>query len=331
MFQHGGRLWFSRFASGNPPSATELISSDGFIVSNAYTLLSTRRATVMNAAISYRGHLFLSEGQGSGHYGTEPCILNSAPDVPIPPLLKGARKEQPFAFTYAQLITGTVTDAEGDTISPPAITAPHVGLLKRNGVAVTTETPILPGDTFEWTPPVEPVGNLEAFTLLHRDPWSVMHTAILIRVETPHDEWTRLHFSSAEIADPLVSGPQADADGDGVGNALEFVFGRHPRNHEPEAGVTFSGGLQAVGRRCVFTFTRMASLPPGTLLEFEETADLVTWGTLGQKDANAPWLPWLDTVTVNEQTLPDGRVQTTLTVEDLVTYPTFFRLRLVLP
>jgi hypothetical protein len=75
----------------------------------------------------------------------------------------------------------------------------------------------------------------------------------------------------------------------------------------------------------------MASLPPGTLLEFEETADLVTWGTLGQKDANAPWLPWLDTVTVNEQTLPDGRVQTTLTVEDLVTYPTFLRLRLVLP
>jgi hypothetical protein len=159
-----------------------------------------------------------------------------------------------------------------------------------------------------------------------------MHTPILIRVETPHDEWTRLHFSPAELADPLVSGPQADADGDGVGNALEFVFGRHPRNHEPEAGVTFSGGLQPLaGRRCTFTFTRMASLPPGTLLEFEETADLLTWWTLGQKEANTPWFPWLETVTVNEQPLPDGRVETTLTVEDLVTYPSFFRLRLVLP
>jgi hypothetical protein len=52
---------------------------------------------------------------------------------------------------------------------------------------------------------------------------------------------------------------------------------------------------------------------------------------LGQKEANTPWFPWLETVTVNEQPLPDGRVETTLTVEDLVTYPSFFRLRLVLP
>ncbi len=240
MFQHGGQVWFSRFRQGNPPNTTELRSSDGLVVSDQAPLFSTRRATTMSAAGSYRGHLFLAAGAGSGRYGTEPCILNTPPDVPIPPLLQGARKEQPFSFTYAQMITGTASDADGDTISPPAITPAFVGLLKRNGAVVTEETAILPGDTFEWTRPVHPVGNVEAVHVVQRDPWATTQAPVFIRVETPHDEWTRLHFSPAELADPAVSGVEADADGDGVNNGLEFLFGRHPRNNETEPSVTFS-------------------------------------------------------------------------------------------
>ena len=146
------------------------------------------KPTAMSAAGSFRGHLFLAAGAGSGHYGTEPCILNTSPEVPIPPLLQGARKEQPFAFTYAQLITGTASDADGDTVSSPAITPPFVGVLKRNGAVVSAEIPILPGDTFEWTPTADPIGNVEVVYLVHRNPWSTTETPVLIRVETPHDE-----------------------------------------------------------------------------------------------------------------------------------------------
>lgn len=328
MFQHGGRVWFSRFASGNPPNATELRSSDGLTVSNQPLMLSTRQATVMNAAGSYRGHLFLPAAPNSGHYGTEPCIVNTPPDVPMPPTLQGARKEQPFAFTYAQLITGTASDAEGDTVSSPAITPPTVGTLKRNGVVVTAETAILPGDTFEWTPDVDPIGNVGAAQLVHRDPWSTTETPVLIRVETPHDEWTRLHFTPTQMADPLVSGPQADADGDGTSNALEFLFGRLPQEREGEAGWSLTSTTPSPGqRRAVFTFKRLAVLPPGTQVIIEQSDDLLNWGTVAEKFENAAWFG----VSVDEVALVDGRIETRVAIEESMALNRFLRLRLVLP
>jgi hypothetical protein len=328
MFQQGGRVWFSRFRQGNPPHTTELRSSDGLVVSDQAPLFSARRATTLNAAGSYRGHLFLAAGTGSGHYGTEPCILNTPPDVPMPPTLRGARKEQPFAFTYAQIIAGTASDAEGDTVSSPAITPPTVGTLKRNGVVVTAETAILPGDTFEWTPDVDPIGNVGVAQLVHRDPWSTTETPVLIRVETPHDEWTRLHFTPTQLADPLVSGPQADADGDGTSNALEFLFGRLPQEREGEAGWSLTSTTPSPGqRRAVFTFKRLAVLPPGTQVIIEQSDDLLNWGTVAEKFENAAWFG----VSVDEVALVDGRIETRVAIEESMALNRFLRLRLELP
>ncbi|MFO1440314.1 MAG: hypothetical protein U1F81_18480 [Verrucomicrobiaceae bacterium] len=332
MFQHGGRMWFSRFVPGNPPDATELRSSDGLTVSDQPLMLSTRHATVMNAAGSYRGHLCLPARPEWGNYGTEPCIVNTPPDVPMPPTLQGARKEQPFSFTYAQLITGTASDAEGDTVSSPAISPPTVGTLKRNGAVVTAEIPILPGDAFEWMPPADQIGNVPVVHLIHRDPWSITETPVFIRVETPHDEWTRLHFTPTQLADPLVSGPEADADGDGVGNALEFLFGRLPHQREGEAGWSLTSTTPSPGqRRAVFTFKRLAVLPPGTTVLIEQSDDLLNWGTVAEKIENAAWTFPVAGVSVDEVALVDGRIETRVAVEESMALNRFLRLRLVLP
>jgi surface-anchored protein len=45
----------------------------------------------------------------------------------------------------------------------------------------------------------------------------------------PFAYWQALHFTSAELDDPLISGPMADADKDGLRNLEEFAFGFHPR------------------------------------------------------------------------------------------------------
>jgi hypothetical protein len=44
-----------------------------------------------------------------------------------------------------------------------------------------------------------------------------------------YSQWLGSHFSLAEIADPLISGPTADPDRDGFSNAFEQTFGLNPR------------------------------------------------------------------------------------------------------
>ncbi|HOX02647.1 MAG TPA: lamin tail domain-containing protein [Candidatus Paceibacterota bacterium] len=45
-------------------------------------------------------------------------------------------------------------------------------------------------------------------------------------------EWKSAFFTGEEIGDPAVAGDDADPDGDGAANALEYVAGTHPRDKE---------------------------------------------------------------------------------------------------
>ena len=40
--------------------------------------------------------------------------------------------------------------------------------------------------------------------------------------------WQAANFTPAQVADPLISGPDADPDKDGLNNLIEFAFGLHP-------------------------------------------------------------------------------------------------------
>ena len=44
-----------------------------------------------------------------------------------------------------------------------------------------------------------------------------------------YDEWATLYFTPAELTDPLISGRNADPDGDGMTNQLEYALGADPR------------------------------------------------------------------------------------------------------
>ncbi len=47
-------------------------------------------------------------------------------------------------------------------------------------------------------------------------------------IDTPFNQWRRLHFDATELANPAISGLLADADKDGVGNLLEYGVGSDP-------------------------------------------------------------------------------------------------------
>jgi hypothetical protein len=49
--------------------------------------------------------------------------------------------------------------------------------------------------------------------------------------------WKQTYFTAAELADPNISGDNADPDGDTMSNSAEFIAGTHPRNAQSYLGV----------------------------------------------------------------------------------------------
>ncbi|PYI86454.1 MAG: hypothetical protein DME26_09005, partial [Verrucomicrobia bacterium] len=45
-----------------------------------------------------------------------------------------------------------------------------------------------------------------------------------------YDNWRTTYFTAAELANPAVSGPDADPDGDGFTNYQEYLSGTDPRD-----------------------------------------------------------------------------------------------------
>jgi len=48
-------------------------------------------------------------------------------------------------------------------------------------------------------------------------------------ITRPFDSWRNTNFSSGELANESISGPAADADGDGLNNAEEYFFATAPK------------------------------------------------------------------------------------------------------
>lgn len=321
-----GSAYFTVSQAGNPV-ATALWQTDGTAAGTVRARQDiTLRRTSRLAMGNYRNHLVLAGEDTHSPNGLEPALLNFAPVIPTPPLLTGFQRGQPVAFTYAQIVTGPPTDAEGDLLSPLWLEAQE-GTLERNGSPVGSgSTSIEPGDTFVWNPPPSLSGTVAGLQLTMSDSWSLSKVPVQMRIDSPLDTWTRGYFTEPELEDPMLSAPDADADGDGVANALEFVFGRHPRTYTPEPPCTPSvAEAQGGGRVVRFTFVRAAALTEGTALVVETSPDLMpgSWQPVATKNQSAPWT---GSATVTETTLPDTRVQVVVELPAPATGQAFMRL-----
>lgn len=68
--------------------------------------------------------------------------------------------------------------------------------------------------------------------------------------------WLHDHFSSAEQLDPLVSGPSADPDGDGMNNLGEYAFAMDPRQPDAPAPVQVERSIVAGAAYLDISFLR---------------------------------------------------------------------------
>lgn len=118
---------------------------------------------------------------------------------------------------------------------------------------------------------------------------SAVATVSVVVFAAPIDAWRARHFTSAELADPSLSGDAADADGDCRINVVEYALGGNPRvpDHVPPPRVEISAGRLSLSVR-----------------KAADTEDVTVYAEAAD-DITGPWS--FSGVTVElESTAPDG-------------------------
>ena len=93
------------------------------------------------------------------------------------------------------------------------------------------------------------------------------------------ESWSRAQFTAAELADPLISGPGADIDADGLNTLLEFALGLNPKSADGtgafSASIADDGGTDYLA----LSFRKLKK-STGLSYRVEASGDLVDWTEL---------------------------------------------------
>jgi hypothetical protein len=96
----------------------------------------------------------------------------------------------------------------------------------------------------------------------------------------PYDLWNESQFSTAQLANPNVSGDTIAPSGDGVPNLMKYALGM-TATADSIVGLPISGTAVINGTNCLtFTYTKMDAATDITYHP-EWSSDLSTWSTTG--------------------------------------------------
>ena len=140
--------------------------------------------------------------------------------------------------------------------------------------------------------------------------FQIVDNGVIPLATVPFTSWITGYYAS-----PGNVAPDADPDGDGLSNSIEYVLGTRPDKYNP-AGP----GVSSVGGNFIFTFQRaLASKNSYTSVFIEVGNDLVTWPDRYDVDTNpvkvsAGLDPNHETVTLTLPQVPNARQFTRLKV-----------------
>ena len=89
---------------------------------------------------------------------------------------------------------------------------------------------------------------------------------------TTFANWRQGFFTSAELANPAISGDFADPDGDSLSNLLEYAFHSDPK--QPSAANLPYSVMEPLYFSLIYT---RALAPTDLTFTIEESSDLITW------------------------------------------------------
>lgn len=113
-------------------------------------------------------------------------------------------------------------------------------------------------------------------------------------VDSPsYAAWNESRFTLAELANPLISGPDADPDADGIANVLEAALGLAPKSADPAVEalkvteLSTTGGNRTIRLECKVAGQAVSNL----VLRLESVGDLSSgsWGVLASKSGAGSW------------------------------------------
>ncbi len=115
-----------------------------------------------------------------------------------------------------------------------------------------------------------------------------------------YQDWLAYYFTSAELADPAISGDRADPNANGLGNLLDYAFGFHPRAQAP-GGQSPTQLEVGPSNRLRITFRRRVG-EIGVAYLPQASSDLITWSSTGLTEISAsePDADGFQTVTVED-------------------------------
>ena len=97
-------------------------------------------------------------------------------------------------------------------------------------------------------------------------------------VATPYTTWQARYFTAAQLANPAVSGDDADPDGDGIPNLVEYALNLNPEQANtqglPVVGRTTAGGQQYL----TLTYTAVIAATDITYVA-QVCGDLASWAS----------------------------------------------------
>ena len=124
--------------------------------------------------------------------------------------------------------------------------------------------------------PVVAAGDQATFTISrdYQTAWYEVDTRA--GQDAPFDLWRAIHFTETALADPAVSGFDADPDGDGLNNLFEYAIGTDPYGSGVDGRYTAT--LAADNGTDYLTVTALKN-PAATDVQFsaEVSADFVSW------------------------------------------------------
>jgi hypothetical protein len=120
-----------------------------------------------------------------------------------------------------------------------------------------------------------------------------------------YEDWKLAYFTAAEQAEPAISGPLADPDGDGVINMREFVHGANPRKNDGDA----SGLAIELGRTLIdgeshttMTWRQHANRASFVLVtpEVSDTLEPASWNPMAASPVTLSELDAIQTIRITD-------------------------------